>query len=126
MLAARLVAALLFLASPLAWPANAGAAGRASTSTATVDLNHASVGELVTLPGIGPRRAETIVEERRRRPFRSVKDLLRIPGIGPKTLAKLRPRLAVTPPRGAPARTDSPGGAATRRAALARAPPCPN
>lgn len=61
-----------------------------------VDLNRASLAELLTLPGIGPVLAERIVRDRLiNGPFRSVHELLRVPGIGPKLLEKLRPRVRV-------------------------------
>lgn len=61
-----------------------------------VDLNRASLEELLTLPGIGPVLAERIVRDRLiNGPFRSVHELLRVPGIGPKLLEKLRPRVRV-------------------------------
>jgi competence protein ComEA len=63
--------------------------------TGRIDVNRASREELQRLPGIGPKLAERIVEERARRPFRSVDDLDRVPGIGPKTLEKLRPFVRV-------------------------------
>lgn len=63
-----------------------------------VDLNHASVEELRTLPGIGPKRAQAIVEYRARRPFTRVTQLLEIRGIGRKTLARLRPLVFVGRP----------------------------
>ncbi len=45
-----------------------------------LDLNRASLSELVAIPGIGPRTARRIVD---RRPYASVLDLERVRGIGP-------------------------------------------
>jgi competence protein ComEA len=64
--------------------------------SAPIDLNQASVAELQRLPGIGPKRAQQIVDERQRRPFESVAELRRVSGIGPKTLEKLRPFVCVS------------------------------
>jgi len=66
-----------------------------------VDINTASAVELDTLPGIGIKLSQRIVDERASQPFESVDDLLRVRGIGKKTLEKLRPfatvkRAAVT------------------------------
>ena len=50
-----------------------------------------SADELAQLPGIGPTRAQSILEDRRRRgPYRRLEDLTRVRGIGPGTIARLR------------------------------------
>lgn len=58
--------------------------------SARVDVNHASAGELVSLPGVGPVLAERIVAERRRGRFRDLDDLTRVPGVGLATVERLR------------------------------------
>ena len=63
-----------------------------------LNLNRASVEELVTLPGIGLARAQAIVRWREEQgPFRNIEALLEVPGIGQVTLERLRPHLDVTP-----------------------------
>ncbi len=57
-----------------------------------IDLNNATLDQLVTLSGIGPKTAESIIAGR---PYGTVDDLLRIKGIGEKTLEKLRPYIIV-------------------------------
>lgn len=69
----------------------------------SIDINHASIERLIQLPGIGRKRAELIVDARRRRPFRRIRDLLRIRGIGPRMLKKMAPLITVTPMAPAPA-----------------------
>lgn len=66
-------------------------------TAALVDPNHANAGELQTLPSIGPKLAQRIIDERAKRPFANVDDLRRVAGIGPKTLEKLRPFLTFGP-----------------------------
>ncbi len=56
-----------------------------------IDVNRAPLADLQRLPGIGPKLSQRIVDERARRPFRTVEELRRVPGIGPKTLERLRP-----------------------------------
>lgn len=61
-----------------------------------VDINRATLEELQKLPGIGPKMAQRIVDERTKKPFQTVNDLRRVSGIGPKTLDKLRPFVRVS------------------------------
>jgi len=64
-----------------------------------VDLNTATLEDLIQLPGIGPSLAERILEYRETHgPFHSVEDLLNVKGIGPAKLEQLRPYITVTPP----------------------------
>ena len=57
-----------------------------------IDVNRASSDELVLLPGIGPKKAEAIVEWRLRHGrFGCLEDLLEVKGIGEATLERLRP-----------------------------------
>lgn len=66
-----------------------------------VDVNRATLEELQLLPGIGPKLAQRIYDERAKRPFANVEELRRVYGIGAKTLEKLRPyvTISVTPIR---------------------------
>ena len=69
-------------------------------STILININAASVVELQTLPGIGEKTAELIVEYRQKNgPFKKVEDLMNIRGIGEKNFLKLRPLITVTAPR---------------------------
>lgn len=62
---------------------------------ASIDVDRATVAELLRLPGIGPALAGRIVAERASGGrFGGPDGLLRVSGIGPKTLAKIRPYLA--------------------------------
>ncbi len=61
-----------------------------------IPVNTASVEELDTLPGIGPKTAQAIVEYRETHgKFNSAEDLLQVPGIGPKKLAALKPHITL-------------------------------
>jgi competence protein ComEA len=66
-----------------------------------LDVNEASVEDLKTLPGIGDRTAQAIVEYRQKHgPFKRLEDLAEVDGIGEKTVEALRYRVAVGQPVG--------------------------
>jgi competence protein ComEA len=85
------VAALLAVASP------ALAAKRPLGPGERIDLNRASVTELMRLPGVGEKRAQAIVALRAKKPFQRPEDVLTVKGIGPAWLAKVKPNLSVGP-----------------------------
>ncbi len=59
-----------------------------------VDINRDVCSRIRVLPGIGPVRAEAIVEYRTRHgPFRCPEDLTRVPGIGPGLVEIMLPFL---------------------------------
>jgi competence ComEA-like helix-hairpin-helix protein len=61
-----------------------------------VELNEASEMDLERVPGIGPKLAKRILEERDlHNGFQSVEDLLSMKGIGPKRLDQIRRFLTV-------------------------------
>lgn len=61
-----------------------------------ININTASMGELVTLHGVGAKTAHAIIEYRRTNgAFSSVDELTQVKGIGSKTLEKNRHRLTV-------------------------------
>jgi len=64
---------------------------------AAVNINTASSQELAGLNGIGPSKAQAIVEYREKNgPFKSVHDLARVKGLGSKTVEKLGKEITVS------------------------------
>lgn len=60
-----------------------------------VNINRASVDELLRIPGLNLRLAESIVQQRNRTPYTEINDLLDVSGIGQVTLGRIRPYIRV-------------------------------
>ena len=65
-----------------------------------ININQATVAELERLPGIGPKRARSIIAARNARggQFASLDQIESIDGIGPGTMTELRARVYIGPP----------------------------
>lgn len=59
-----------------------------------LDVNSATVDEMMLLPGVGPVLAERIIDGR---PYAQLDELQRVPGIGGKTFDRLKDMLVVAP-----------------------------
>lgn len=68
----------------------------AGVDESKVNINQATKEELETLPGIGPAKAQAILDFREENGhFKEVEDLLQVNGIGEKTLENLQEHIAV-------------------------------
>ena len=68
-------------------------------AVAAVNLNTATKEELIALPGIGPAKAQAILDYRKANgAFKSVEELKDVKGIGAKRFEKLKGDLTVAPP----------------------------
>ncbi|HXI55830.1 MAG TPA: helix-hairpin-helix domain-containing protein [Polyangia bacterium] len=108
-------------------PAIGRAAGKAVQGV--VNLNTAPPATLELLPGVGPAKVQSILEYRRKHPFRTTDELVRIKGIGHKMVKRLRPHLAVNGPTTAEAargaQVEPPPPPAPERRPQLTCPPAP-
>ena len=61
-----------------------------------IDLNRASVAELMRLPGVGQKKAQAIVNHRAKTPFQRPEDVVQVKGLGPAWFAKVRANLTAS------------------------------
>lgn len=67
-----------------------------ATPNAPVNLNTATLQELQTLPGVGPTRAQDIIDYRQAHgDFKTIDELQNVTGIGPVTFEKLKDFITV-------------------------------
>ncbi|TXK84127.1 helix-hairpin-helix domain-containing protein [Paenibacillus sp. N3.4] len=71
----------------------------AATAEDRLDLNTATLEQLVKLKGIGPSKAKAILDYRMQKgPFKRIDELTEVKGIGEKMLEKLKPLVYVALP----------------------------
>ena len=79
-----LVAALVFMSSPLvAQRATRPPVAATVVSTEVVNLNSATAAQIASLPGIGPKTADLVVQYRvKNGPFKKPEEIRKVSGIG--------------------------------------------
>jgi competence protein ComEA len=91
------VAALAVLPAAAQTPSQAKTSKSVAAATTPVNLNTATQAELETLPGIGPRAAQRILEYRQKNgSFKKIEELMNVKGIGEKSFLKLKPLITVS------------------------------
>jgi competence protein ComEA len=66
-----------------------------STTSSLVNINIASIDELLTVTGIGESKAKAIIEYRSNTPFKTVEDIMNVTGIGESLFAKIKDYITV-------------------------------
>lgn len=92
-----LLPVLALLAITLSFAAKAEAK-KGETLAGVVNINSASASELAMLPGIGPSKAQAIVDYRATSKFTTTDELKKIKGIGEKLFDKIQSNVTVDGP----------------------------
>lgn len=65
------------------------------SNTGKISLNKATLEELMTIKGIGEKKALAIIEYRKKTPFKSIEEITNISGIGTSTFEKIKDYLTI-------------------------------
>ena len=79
-------------------PANTAAASNANSATASsaININTANLTALQSLSGIGPAKAQAIIDYREQHgPFAKIEDIKKVSGIGPSTYDTIKDHISV-------------------------------
>lgn len=91
------MAALPAAAAQQKSPAAKSAARTSAAPTTPVNINTATQEQLESLPGLGAKVAQRIIEYRQKNGnFKKVEDLMNVKGIGEKSFLKLKPMLTIS------------------------------
>lgn len=92
------VVALAMGLAQFAYAAEKAATAKPVTATAAamVNINTATADQLTVIKGLGPKKAQAIVDYRKDNgAFKSVEDLKKVPGISEKLFASIQPQVTV-------------------------------
>jgi competence protein ComEA len=92
----KIVSVLLVVSLFLVFNAPAFAGGKESSTPKPVNINTASVKQLVELPWVGEKIAQRIVDFRKKNgKFKRIEELMKVKGIGEKLFDKLKKQITL-------------------------------
>jgi comEA protein len=95
----RIILTCLVFVLALGSAATVPAAAQSGKQVTKININTASAAELESLPRIGEKIAERILEFRKKNgPFKRIEDLMKVNGIGEKVYLQLKDRITVSTP----------------------------
>ncbi len=90
------IVAIALGATPMSAQGRATPTKTVATAAAPVNLNTATAEQLATIPGVGAKTAERIIEYRQKNgAFKKVEDLMNVSGVGEKSFLKMKPLITV-------------------------------
>jgi len=94
------ITAIALSATALSAQSKTPAPKTTATAAAPVNLNTATAEQLATIPGVGQKMAERIIDYRQKNGgFKKVEDLMNVSGVGEKSFLKMKPLITVTAPK---------------------------
>jgi len=97
MMKRKVLVCLMAFSLLLAWLSPVGLAQPPVTKdTGVININAATLDEMVKLPRVGQKVAERIISYRKKNgPFKKPEDLMAVRGIGEKVFQQIRPRISL-------------------------------
>ena len=83
--------------APVAKATASSTTASTAAAAAPVNLNTATADQLATIPGVGAKMAERIIDYRQKNGgFKKIEDLMNVSGVGEKSFLKMKPLITVT------------------------------
>jgi competence protein ComEA len=98
LLSALAICGALLFTTPATAAAQTNESQAATPAKPTININSATLDQFESLPGIGRKTAERIIEHRTKSGgFKRIEELMNVKGIGEKSFLKLKPLINAAP-----------------------------